>query len=158
MQLLERSDKKKWTVWTATGKQQEATDEEIDAEEFTKKIFEFYNLHDAVSTFEKKFVEKTSNKWGEREFFRQRQGKFNLENKEKRKKEMKEAAQLEDDFLAVVAENAAKFTPSIDPDLVEMVQATTDPSLVREFMKDLSLDVNKMPIGKLTLAKISRAH
>ena len=49
MQLLERNDRLKWVVWTASGKQQEGEvqDDEYDAEDFKIDFFEYYNIADA---------------------------------------------------------------------------------------------------------------
>jgi uncharacterized protein YkuJ len=50
---------------------------------------------DAQANFEKRFYEKSGNRWVEKDFFKQKPGKFSLENKEKKEQEMKEARELE---------------------------------------------------------------
>ena len=61
MQLLEKSDKKKWLVWVQTGK--------ISQENPIEKVNEHLNKHDAMAEFEKKFFLKTGNKWIEKGLF-----------------------------------------------------------------------------------------
>jgi len=105
MQLLERNDKLKWFVWTAHGKMQEGDaigqgdKQEFDASTFVKRIDEFFNMPDAIDRFEKGFLEKTCNKWSEREYFQEKPGKFVLQNKEKKQKMIKEAFELENELL-----------------------------------------------------------
>ena len=95
MQLLERKDKQKWFVWTAQNKVQESDmnidDKELDTSEFQTNIYEFYNRTDAQANFEKRFFDKTANKWVEKDFFKEKPGKFVLLNKEEKKKIMQEA-------------------------------------------------------------------
>jgi hypothetical protein len=65
--------------------------EELDCSEFNIIFKEYYNRLDAQVDFEKRFFEKTSNKWSEKDYFKEKAGKFVVLNKEKRAKMMKEA-------------------------------------------------------------------
>ena len=62
MQLLERTDKKKWFVWVAQGK--------VGRDNIQAKVYPYFNKVDAITYFEKYFNMKTDNKWTEKEFFR----------------------------------------------------------------------------------------
>ena len=78
MQLLERNDKKKWSLWVQNGR--------VGVEQnAATKVSEFFNNYDAMVEFEKKFQEKTGNKWKKREFFEQKPGKYILFNREQEK-------------------------------------------------------------------------
>ena len=69
----------KWTVWTAAGKLQDDFEaEEYDASEFKINEYEFFNRADAVQNFEKRYQDKTANKWAQREFFKEKPGKYVL--------------------------------------------------------------------------------
>lgn len=76
----------KWTVWTASGKLTDNFEaEEYDASDFKINEAEYYNKADAQANFEKRFFEKTGNKWAQRDFFKEKPGKYVLENKDKKK-------------------------------------------------------------------------
>ena len=75
MQLLERSDKKKWFLWIAEGK--------VGKTQIKTKIFEYFNKVDAIANFEKKFANWTENTWAERDYFQPKQGKFVIGNAER---------------------------------------------------------------------------
>ena len=102
--MLERNDKLKWFVWTAHGKKQEGDnlgatgqpdEDEYDSSNFSKTFDEFFNKADAQARFEKKFFEKTCNKWIDREYFKEKPGKYVLQSKDKKQKILKEAFQVE---------------------------------------------------------------
>ena len=85
----------KWIVWSAHGKQKEGNvvsgGNEYDATDFSAHVDEFFNKADAINKYEKKFFEKTCNKWAEREYFREKPGKYVIQNKDKKIKMLKEA-------------------------------------------------------------------
>ena len=86
MQILEREDKQKWVLWTASGKLKESEfndDSSDDDQPETSPSFiyitkDFFNKADAQTVFEKKFVEKTGNKWADRDYFKEKAGKFQM--------------------------------------------------------------------------------
>lgn len=61
MQLLERKNKKQWFLWFQQGR--------IGQTNPPSNEKEFLNKHDAMGQFEKRFNEKTGNKWIDREYF-----------------------------------------------------------------------------------------
>ena len=121
MQLLERKDKQKWFVWTAQGKLQESDmnidDNELDTSDFQTNIYDFYNRTDAQANFEKRFFDKSANKWVEKDFFKQKPGKFVLLNKEEKKKMMKEAHEIEKELVEVIKSGDVKFECTLESDL-----------------------------------------
>ena len=66
MQLLERNDKQKWTVWTAKGQGQYNIEEYLDNLErgqvdedgpkMTERVQEFFNIVEAKGYFENMFT------------------------------------------------------------------------------------------------------
>ncbi len=56
IQLLERLDGKKWSVWNCWGR--------VGAENPLTRVYDFFNKLDAKTFFEGKFFDKTANKWG----------------------------------------------------------------------------------------------
>ncbi len=66
---------------------------EADAKQtkMTVHIYDHFNMANAKADFEKRFQEKTGNKWSERDFFKEKPGKFKLLDKVKKKQQIKEA-------------------------------------------------------------------
>jgi hypothetical protein len=75
MQLLERADNKKWFVWSQQGM--------VTQKKQKQFISPFFDLHQAVAHFERKFEEHTENQWTMREFFEQKPGKYALKSAQK---------------------------------------------------------------------------
>ena len=111
-----------------------------------------------MAAFEKRFMEKTANKWNDRDYFRQKPGKYCLMNKEKKKKELDEAFKAEDEFKLVVAESEKKYKTKLDPHVYDLVDHVTNLKGLKETLKDMGIDLKKVPIGRLTLDKLSRAN
>jgi len=61
MQVLERKDGLKWFVWFQYGKRSQ--------ENPTVKVSEFFARAEAMALFERRFEEKTKNKWTMKELF-----------------------------------------------------------------------------------------
>ena len=62
MQLLVRDDQKKWSLWIQQGR--------MGYEQTAPtRVTDFYNRYDAIVEFELKFLEKTGNKWADRDHF-----------------------------------------------------------------------------------------
>lgn len=66
-------------------------EDEIDTSELSFKFEEFFDRIQAQAKFEKLFFQKTSSKWTEKDYMKQKPGKFKLLNKEQNKKMVKEA-------------------------------------------------------------------
>ena len=63
--------------------------------------------------FQKKFFEKTSNKWQDREYFREKAGKFVLQDKAKKKQIMQEAFEIEKELIKVMKESHEKYPSNL---------------------------------------------
>ena len=61
MHLLERSDGKKWSFWTKTGR--------LASDTFSTKVLDFFDKFEATVAFERYFEKKTANRWSERRVF-----------------------------------------------------------------------------------------
>lgn len=160
MQLLERKDNRKWIVWTASGKVQEsdlANSEEVAASSFQIKLFENYSRQDAQANFEKRFYEKTGNKWSERDYFKEKGGKYVLLDKEKKRQVLKEAQEKEKDLLAALT-HSEQFECRLDKEVQGIVHTAFNFGDMKKYLSELGLDVDKLPIGMLTMAKVKRGH
>ena len=101
-------------LWTASGKLKESefNDDSSDDDQsdpsasFNYITNDFFNKADAQTVFEKKFVEKTGNKWADREYFKEKAGKFQMWNKTKKKELLKEAHKNEKDLKDFIKESS----------------------------------------------------
>ncbi len=62
MQLLERNDQKKWMIWFQNGK----VGFEVNG---ATKVLEYFSKYDAMAEFERRFLDRTGNKWKNRDYF-----------------------------------------------------------------------------------------
>ena len=101
--------------------------------------------------FEKKFQEKTGNKWKKREFFEQKPGKYILFNREQEKELTKKYQEQEKAVLSTIEESSAKFQISRVPnDMVrQLVSISWDLEHMKACMREMQLDDVKIPMGKI---------
>ena len=165
MQILEREDKQKWVLWTATGKLKENdfNDESSDEDKEPSSKFniltnDFFNKADAQIVFEKKFLEKTGNKWGDREYFKEKPGKFLIQNKNKKKELLKEAFKNQKDIRDLIKDNSQKFESKLPSDVKGIVDEIFNFEGMTKQLQEMNLDVEKLPLGKLSQDKINRGH
>jgi hypothetical protein len=55
-------------------------------------------------------------------------------------------------------ESHEKYQSNLDEDIKEIVNTIFDFQSTKDFMSELGLELNKLPIGKLTSEKIRRGH
>ena len=106
MQLLERNDKKKWFLWIAEGK--------VGKAQIKTKIFDYYNKVDAISNFEKKFMQWTENAWMERDYFQPKHGKYVIGNAEREKQKLEAARTTENEILQILERVHLVHSPDSD--------------------------------------------
>lgn len=110
MQLLERNDRRKWTFWMAKGQSRHEVDEDMD--EFNaltakvsmanQHIDDFFNRAEAEAKFEEKFHYFTGNKWSQKDYFKEKPGKYKLLDKHKKKEILKSAQSKEKELVKVL--------------------------------------------------------
>ena len=71
---------------------------------------------------------------------------------------MQEAFETEKELLKIMKESHEKYQSNLDEDTKEIVNTIFDFQSTKDFMTELGLDLNKLPIGKLTSEKIRRGH
>ena len=148
IQLLERTDGKKWQVWTKQGK--------IASDTFTKSVKDFYNKHDAMVEFESLFLKKTSNKWGDRQYFQQKPGMYMLIRKDSEREVVQKYAELEKEIIKLISEGTlpesglvCKFVKS--ESVASVVLDAWNMDVMKRVMAgpDMSLDLERLPLGRL---------
>lgn len=111
MQLLERSDRRKWTFWMARGQSRHEVDEDADeaGADTTKlsmanqHVDDYFNRAEAEAKFEEKFLQYTGNKWSQKDYFKEKPGKYKLLDKFKKKQMLKNAQQREGELVKALA-------------------------------------------------------
>lgn len=164
MQLVERNDGKKWFVWIAQGIMSESDlnqtqEDEIDTSQLNTKQEEFYVKVEAQAHFEKLFFNKTANKWTDKDYLKQKPGKFKILNKEQNRKLINEAQEMEKELVHVIAESQNKFKTSIeDEEVFALLNEIFDVAKLNKYLVDCGLDTTRIPLGRLTYESIKRAH
>lgn len=112
----------------------------------------FASANDAVKDFEKKFTDKTKNKWANRDTFKSIPGKYTLI-------EMAGEDDAGEDTVdaGLSLQTDQKVSKcSLDPVTQELVKLIFDNDMFRETMQRFDIDVKKMPLGKLSKTQIAK--
>ncbi|KAM5293244.1 LOW QUALITY PROTEIN: protein mono-ADP-ribosyltransferase PARP3 [Ctenodactylus gundi] len=118
------------------------------------KINRFTCLEDAKKDFEKKFQDKTKNSWAERDHFVAHPNKYTLI-------EVQGKAEGQEAIVKVVGDPRRTVVKQVQPCSLDLA---TQQLITNIFSKDMfkntmalmSLDVKKMPLGKLSKQQIAR--
>lgn len=115
------------------------------------------NKAGAISSFEKKFKEKTKNDWHNRKSFKSVPGKYTLieidysvDNNEPEKEEKKDKKEKK----PARSESSSK----LDPRVQDLVKLIFDLKMMESVMAEMEFDVKKMPLGKLTKKQIKDGY
>eukprot|EP00048_Salpingoeca_helianthica_P015051 m.224790 g.224790 ORF g.224790 m.224790 type:complete len:654 (+) comp16545_c0_seq1:57-2018(+) len=143
IQLLERGGTY-WT-WNRWGRVGEPGQNKLQSHGFS--------LPSAISDFEKKFKDKTSNAWGARDNFQKRQGKYDMVDMADAEEEEKPKKKVQADGKAV------KQKPlQLDDTTAKLVKLLFDHDMFKEAMSNLQIDVEKMPLGKISKSQIAKGY
>ncbi|XP_047497848.1 protein mono-ADP-ribosyltransferase PARP3-like, partial [Penaeus chinensis] len=138
------TDTKEFVCFTRWGRVGEAGQWNV---EFTKKA------EDAIKIFEKKFKDKTKNNWADRDNFEPVPKKYTL-------LEMDDDSDEEEDAVdsSAVKEEAAPYEGpcNLHPRTMLMIKLIFSDDMFVNQMADMSLDVKKMPLGKLSKLQIAK--
>ncbi|XP_040889845.1 protein mono-ADP-ribosyltransferase PARP3 isoform X1 [Toxotes jaculatrix] len=117
------------------------------------KLNTFDKPEDAIKDFEKKFKDKTKNKWSDRMTFVAHPGKYTLiEVDGEQDAEVKvdsvdgKTAKVTKNILPCTLNNATK-------DLIQLIFSN---DMFKEAMECMNLDIKKMPLGKLSKLQIAK--
>ncbi|XP_023652341.1 protein mono-ADP-ribosyltransferase PARP3 [Paramormyrops kingsleyae] len=131
-----------WTRWGRVG--------EIGA---SAAFGGFSSPKEAIEIFEKKFKDKTKNKWGDRERFVSHPGKYTLiEVDGDQDAEVK--MDVVDEAGGRVVKNILPCT--LDKSTQRLIELIFSNDMFTEAMECMNLDIKKMPLGKLSKAQIAK--
>ncbi|XP_013068782.2 protein mono-ADP-ribosyltransferase PARP3-like [Biomphalaria glabrata] len=105
----------------------------------------------AVKDFEKKFHDKTKNRWCERQNFKPVPGKYTL---------LEMAGNDEDidqvDSKIDTSDNKITEACTLDKSTQSLIKLIFDNDMFKAALKNLDIDTNKMPLGKLSKTQIAK--
>lgn len=108
-----------------------------------------FDQEKAVKDFEKKFYDKTRNKWSERETFRAVPCKYTL---------LEMGDEEEEELPVTKVDDKLKVTLpcALDKPTQDLIKLIFDNDMFNEAMKNLEIDVKKMPLGKISKSQIAK--
>uniref|UniRef100_A0A8I3X9L3 Poly [ADP-ribose] polymerase n=1 Tax=Callithrix jacchus TaxID=9483 RepID=A0A8I3X9L3_CALJA len=131
-----------WTRWGRVGELGQS------------KLNPFTTLEDAKKDFEKKFQEKTKNKWAERDQFVAHPGKYTLIEVQGEDEAQEAVVKVDGGPVRTVAKRVQPC--SLDPATQKLITNIFSKEMFKNAMTLMDLDVKKMPLGKLSKQQISR--
>jgi poly [ADP-ribose] polymerase len=149
MQLLQRDDSKKWTLFMKYGR--------VGAEKPQKRSFEFYNRTEARVAFEQRFFEKTHNNWEDKDYFQEKPGKYSLVKVENDGETLETSIEKEAQLrkLLIKSEgNSSELAPKMQ-NLMEMIW---DFDRMSGSMREMNIDTAKFPLGRLSKEQIRKGY
>ncbi|XP_050414615.1 protein mono-ADP-ribosyltransferase PARP3 [Patella vulgata] len=106
---------------------------------------------ECIKMFEKKFQDKTKNKWADREDFKAKPGKYTLIEMAGDDDEDEVDAPVKVDLSGkTIAES------KLDKTTQKFMSLIFDLDMFKDSMKKFDIDVNKMPLGKLSKSQIAK--
>ncbi|KAJ3017754.1 UNVERIFIED_CONTAM: Poly [ADP-ribose] polymerase 2 [Siphonaria sp. JEL0065] len=119
---------------------------------------EFFNANAAISAFEKKFADKTKNKWANRDDFVKYPGKYFLLERDWGEDDTEEA--LKSAGANEVDKNEPIQYPDskLEPAVQDLVKLIFNLDLMEKEMTEIGYDAKKMPLGKLTKKTIQLGY
>eukprot|EP00756_Hemistasia_phaeocysticola_P031294 Hpha_TRINITY_DN16343_c0_g3::TRINITY_DN16343_c0_g3_i1::g.58996::m.58996/K10798/PARP; poly [ADP-ribose] polymerase len=112
------------------------------------KLLEFRSVELAKQDFRKKFLEKTLNQWQHREHFVKHDGKYQL----------MDIDYGDDPDEDVQFNNENEQESELDPRVRKLMELVTDRQNMRQVMKDLKIDLKRMPLGKVSRRQLAAGY
>ncbi|XP_029410301.1 protein mono-ADP-ribosyltransferase PARP3 isoform X2 [Nannospalax galili] len=140
IQLLE--DNSRFSCWNRWGRVGEVGQ---------TKINHFASLDAAKKDFEKKFWEKTKNKWAERDHFVAHPGKYTLIEVQGEAEAQEAVVKVDGGTVRTVVKPC-----SLDSATQKLISNIFSKTMFKNAMALMNLDVKKMPLGKLSKQQIAR--
>nr|XP_006978452.1 protein mono-ADP-ribosyltransferase PARP3 [Peromyscus maniculatus bairdii]XP_042137502.1 protein mono-ADP-ribosyltransferase PARP3 [Peromyscus maniculatus bairdii] len=115
------------------------------------KMTHFTCLEDAKKDFEKKFREKTKNKWEERNNFVAHPSKYTLIEVQGEAEDQEAVVKVDGGPVRTVVKPC-----SLDPATQKLITNIFSKEMFKNSMTSMNLDVKKMPLGKLSKQQIAK--
>ncbi|KAF9163376.1 Poly [ADP-ribose] polymerase 2 [Actinomortierella ambigua] len=116
------------------------------------------DLSSAKRHFEKKFRDKSSNAWADRDNFVKKAGKYLLLPPEDPEEEEEEKKEKVADKGKAVKKEVVIPDSQLHPKVQDLVGMIFNTNMMLQQMKELDYDAEKMPLGKLAKATINQGY
>ncbi|XP_046842103.1 poly [ADP-ribose] polymerase 2-like [Xenia sp. Carnegie-2017] len=113
------------------------------------------NLEEAKKAFERKFYEKTKNKWEDKESFEKFPGKYNLIIVDYNAEDKDET---DAPILCEQKPKVEKIESKLDTQLQTLIELICNVKTMEETVKEMKYDTNIAPLGKLTKEQIKAGY
>jgi len=145
MQLLEADGKNKFWVFRKWGR--------VGTDVGKTKLTDHGSSKDnAKHEFREVFLEKTGNAWEDRAKFQKKAGKFNLVD-------VDYSADTGDDAMDAAAADVEGASESkLDKRIQDLIRVFFDVQAIKKTLAEMSIDLEKMPLGKLSRAHIKSGY
>jgi poly [ADP-ribose] polymerase 1 len=140
LQIIESDKRNKWWLFKAWGR--------IGTNIGKSKVEDYGDAGSAVLDFEEKFLEQTGNEWSAKGSFKKRAGKYFMQDIDFGQGQQEKLIKLEDGAIG------SKLVTPVQ-DLMKML---FNVEAMKETMLEFELDLEKMPLGKLTQRQIRAAY
>ena len=132
--LQDDSSKTEFYVWRGWGR--------IGTIHGGTKLDRFYSASSAKSNFEHVFMEKTGNDWRDRQNFQKRANMMEYQHQ---------------DYQAAAAKSSveAGSKSTLDAPVQDLVRLIFDEDMLKQSMKEMEIDLTKMPLGAISKRAIS---
>lgn len=140
LQIIESDKKNKWWLFKAWGR--------IGTTIGKNKVEEYGDVESARLDFEEKFLEQTGNEWYAKGSFKKCAGKYFMQDIDFGQGQQDKLIKLDDGAIG------SKLVPSVQ----ELMKMLFNVETMKETMLEFELDLEKMPLGKLTQRQIRAAY
>jgi poly [ADP-ribose] polymerase len=112
----------------------------------------------ALEIFYEKYFDKSGNKWEERNNFAKKPNKYYPIEVDLEDGGDDENKVTEDENVSITGLSNSMLPSYLDPRVQDIVNLLFDITMIKKQMQDMSIDVKKMPLGKLTRNHIQRGY
>ncbi|CAB3383108.1 Hypothetical predicted protein [Cloeon dipterum] len=140
LQIVESDKRNKWWLFKSWGR--------IGTSVGKTKLEEYNDVQIAITDFEDTFHEKTGNEWERRASFQKRPGKYFMQDIDYGQGQQDNLIKLEDGGV-----------PSkLQPQVQQLMKLLFNVQAMKETLLEFELDLEKMPLGKLTQKQLRAAY
>lgn len=140
LQIIESDKRNKWWLFKSWGR--------IGTTIGNTKLEEYGDAGSAILDFEEKFLEQTGNEWCAKGSFKKRAGKYFMQDIDLGQGQQDKLIKLEDGAIG-----SKLVTP-----VQELMKMLFNVEAMKETMLEFELDLEKMPLGKLSQRQIRSAY
>eukprot|EP01107_Rhizomastix_libera_P007718 TRINITY_DN22736_c0_g1_i1.p1 TRINITY_DN22736_c0_g1~~TRINITY_DN22736_c0_g1_i1.p1 ORF type:complete len:932 (-),score=252.85 TRINITY_DN22736_c0_g1_i1:98-2872(-) len=126
------------------------------------RIYNFKSEANAIAAFAEKFEYLSANKWEDRCSFVKKPGKYFMVDLDDGVETLEQLTELEkrkqEKKLKGEESPTSAMKPSLDPRVSDIIKLIFDKRMMENQLKNMNIDVDKMPLGKISKRQIQNAY